>query len=1058
MATLVSASAQAQLWNPLDTKAKPNLLVGFDTSVTMGITSDCSNCHGNWPGPPKRIEDAKVQIRNTLPMFENLFVYGGYKYEGCGSANVTYRCYPNPSDLAASYTCVDNMIASAGNCGSREWSLPGGNVTTCITGGCAGDAAIIESLLLGTKSIEGFTPPPTPVSTSTDCTTKWLSGEDRDPLPPDLSIDIAARLQAAWTAQGVDFTQLDAANVDANQIKTLFCDPLIASVQEVWNKVQQCLVNPNAFWPNVAAWLGNSSNCSPGTMAPDICNPLGDSPLACDPGQPFCTPTCVCDAGAPNCQNAIVVMDECNVQMQYRARQQVGVCESYNPNTFQAVFKAQPDNRVNPGGCRENVAMYFTDGCWGDNPQIALDAAYADLDGAYTPAVDINQRNRFVFHVSNFFGGMADAMQSMVTNGQVNVRYSATDQAQMLESFTVIVNRIFQGVYSGANMTFDRYGQRVAFHVFSVPSNTMTFASGVLGERYLNRPSRLAWHEVDPNTGVITPTPIFETDWATKAWPQIPPALTLGGLDQPRLGPGDKFRNLVDRDQSVAANSIDRTGDATVDTHPALRFGFMLGGLNTQPVIVDAPREIPSGGGAAAFAAFMNTAAVKNRPRVIYVLSNGYLHAIKGGDRRDNPPVTAGKIALSFDYTEGPDAGGEMWRYKPPYPGWLDTTRVGTDATYVWNDIVQQPILNGQIVVREMQVANANVASDYQTLLAFSQGQNGRGYAVLDVTDPMAPVVRRTWALPNASDRASQEPMLYQLPNGVAGQTKASVIITGGRNGTRTIYRYDVMGAGATSAGLPGGGTESYPTEPICLDVTGKGYITHCYVLSSIGRLVRVGITAAGGFAAISDITPTVPISPIGGLRAYYTRPVVFFGSDNAINIAFGSGDITNLVANTGAQDYFFKAKDTFFITATPPARATMANVCAPDGGGNKDGAIALAPGERVVSPPIVSKGVVAFTTFTPGGSACVAGAGKLYAFNFDRCTDAFNSATLRPVPKPLGTGIPTSPALLRPAEKVVAMTSASPVDAQVIGPAQTKGGALMPLKKLFWRQQINTR
>ncbi|MCC7385938.1 MAG: hypothetical protein IT384_29080 [Deltaproteobacteria bacterium] len=1033
IAAVLTASheARAQLWNPLDTKPKPNMLVAFDTSVTMAIKSDCSGCHRQGAAPPYRLDEAKEDIRAVMPLFEDLFAYGGYLYRGCGVAHVVpgSRCYPDPNNLEASFDCVDNMIASAGFCGSSENRLPG-TAQSCITPFCAQDAAILGRVLTTPRLISGLTPPPPPAFATATC--------DRATSPVS-TIDVPALLAAA--SPRISWPQWEG-TVFADDAQQFLCEPLLGAVGAVWRRVEECLVDPYAFWPGITGWLGSASSCNPEAVAATVCTATTS---------PF-VGTCVCGDQSEGCTIG-QAQSACGVALRFKARQQIGICESYNPETFQAHFRAQPDNRVNTGGCRENVALYFTDGFYGNNRMIRSEVSRADHDHAFTPLGQEDLRNRFVFRVADAGNrDHANTLQLQVSNHTSTAAYSATNRGAMTESFAVVVNRVFRGVYSGASATFDRYSQRVAFHLFTVPAG-----AGSTGERYLGRPSRIAWHAVDPDTGAIDPAPIFETDWASVAGP--PRVGVLGGTDTTYLGPGGRFRNGVPRIQEVAASTIDRTGDGVPDAHPRLRWGHMLGGASTQPVIVEAPREIPSGPTAGVFASFMNQPAVRNRPRVIYVLSNGYLHAFHAGVRRESPPVTAGEVALAFDYIENAESGRELWRYKPPYTGWLDTTRVGDRATYVYNDVTQQPILNGQIVVREMKVANANSAADFQTLLAFSQGKNGRGYAVLDVTDPMRlPVVRRIWVLPDPSDRASQEPMLYALPAGDSGRVKTSVIVTGGLGGTRTIYRYDVIGSEAESAELPGDGAESYPTEPICFDVTGRGYVTHCYVLSSVGRLARVEIAPDGSFGTTSDITPAAPQSPIGGGRVFHTRPVVFFGGDGAVNLVFGSGDATDLTHNTGSQEYVFKVKDERFTRAIPPATGTSAQVCGPDPSGNRDGSIALAPGERLVSPPIVAKGVVAFTTFTPGAAAaCGSGSARLYAFNYERCTDAFDSTQRRPSPVSLGGGIPTSPVLLRASERIAVMTSAEPAAARISRPVQTSGGRLMRLRRLFWRPHVNT-
>src|SRR5687768_6198619 len=81
--------------NPLDTVPKPNVVIGFDHSVTMGIQRDCTNCHA--PGDPlTRLEVAKQDILQTLPLFKDYFVFGGFTYKGCNYAEITSSYLPSP--------------------------------------------------------------------------------------------------------------------------------------------------------------------------------------------------------------------------------------------------------------------------------------------------------------------------------------------------------------------------------------------------------------------------------------------------------------------------------------------------------------------------------------------------------------------------------------------------------------------------------------------------------------------------------------------------------------------------------------------------------------------------------------------------------------------------------------------------------------------------------------------------------------------------------------------------------------------------------------------------
>lgn len=95
----------------------------------------------------------------------------------------------------------------------------------------------------------------------------------------------------------------------------------------------------------------------------------------------------------------------------------------------------------------------------------------------------------------------------------------------------------------------------------------------------------------------------------------------------------------------------------------------MLGGSSTQPVIVDAPRRSLRLDVGFNRQNFLNDATVKGRPRMIYVMSNGFLHGIHGGDRVNGAPtiaVAGVNQKLRYNYDDNPattQAGKEMFRF-----------------------------------------------------------------------------------------------------------------------------------------------------------------------------------------------------------------------------------------------------------------------------------------------------------------------------------------------------------------------------------------------------------
>lgn len=1030
--SILSLPAYAQFADPLGAKPKPNLIVGFDTSVTMGISSNCSGCHRDNPWITSRLQEAKVDIRATLPLFKDLFIMGGFQYQGCGSAHIARWEIPNMADLPGSYTRVDNMIASAWECGSSERYLPAGTAGTCITPtvGCIGDVPILQGLADRSLNVNGLTLPLVPATTTTVCGTPARLG---------ISFDAAAFLISklatiSWPRWGAGFTAAD--------VNTQLCQPLEAALIATRDQIASCSLHPSLFW-DLASFVGAGVGtwCTPGLVMNDICQPWS----------PF-NGSCVCDDTNILCQLGARPLTECGLPLDWKARQQTGVCASYADTwggspTLGTYFNSQPDN-VRHGKCRENVSVFFTDGAYGSTAGTAAEVSQA-LTATYNSAT--GQSNMFVFHVSNYFGGEAAAMAAAMTNPL----YDATNPNAMLDSFSRIVNRVYTGDYSAANMTVDRFGTRAVFHLFKVPSGP-----GLTGERYLGRPSKLMLMALD-SAGNVVPTPIVETDWASRVSyaplngggngllcasvapsPGVPTlgpgtGCSMSALETDTFGPGGTFRNGVARNQSL-----------TIDGY-ARKWGYMLGGSNTQPVIVDAPREVPQGSTLDLnWQNFLNNATVKNRPRVIYVMSDGFLHAIHGGDRVDGAPtISIAGVAqkLRYNYNDNPattQTGKELFRY------FIRSYNTVTD--WQLNDVVPRPVSTGQIVVKEMAISNAGTPLQrFATVLALAQGKDGRGFATLNVTDPTQPRLLAEWVLP-AGSTASNEPMMYQFPP-VGTLPTPVVVVTGGLNGSRTLYAYDVRnGALVSSISLPGGA--SYPTEPVCLDASGAGVITHCYVLSRDGELVRVLVGAGGTFTSAT----TIFTNSMGAGRVFLTRPVGFFGPDGAVNLAYGSGLSTDLTAADSAQNGLFKVVDP--TNRLPSGTVTNVNVCT-IGGAATDGFINIGS-ERIVAPPVISKGVIAFTTYLAVSDGCTSGSAKLYAMDYAKCTDAFDpSRTAPPTPTALPPGIPASPVILRGKSVVLTQASngANPTpDSQSAGGALTRGGALTPFRALYWRPSVN--
>lgn len=1078
--------AEAQtLWNPLDTKASPNAIVGFDMSVTMRINENCGSCHegpGVWP--QERWYVAKESLKQVAPLFKDLFVWGGFTYQGCGFAKIVDRSPPIATDKEQSY---DNVFAPTTGLADRlrnhicigrpnkERMYPSGALAlNCLTAtpGCSGDAAKLQEIYLSPP--DGLTLPGQPAATSTSCTMTKV------PVPPVTSVNPAALLSGLLATGGYQWPRWspDGGGISAHLIKEQLCDPLEAELLEVRNALGQCLVAPDDYWDMSFLDAGQGTWCNGGTLLNSICQP----------GSPFYG-TCACDGSNPDCFASGSIMSECGLPLTmppatWQARQAVAVCESFDdqPGRTGATLKAQPDNRLNADGCRENVAMFFTDGTYGNHTAVRAHGMKALTGGTlggitipgtstYMSVDETPQPNMYVFHISSEAAGAADVMQRYISNYTIPSRFRANNQTEMRVAFAEVTNRVMRGTYAGANPGFDRYHSWVAFHTFSVFGRKKALDdASIPDDKYLPHPSRISLYELS-DTGALSASPICETDWTTKAKTALmyqPAAAVAPGFNlnvdphRFRLGlpwslanNGYPFLTAPEfrvRARDIAANAMDRDGDDNADTHPNLALGFMVGGTNTRPIIVDAPRDLPSGGAASvAFAQFLQNTA--NRERMVYTWSNGYLHAFYGGVRSGG--TTRFGVNLDFDYAADGNSCREYWRYRPT---WLDST-----PNYDFANLVKVPLTTGQISVREVQLVGSvpAAASDFATVLVAAQGKGFSGMVAMNVTNPRAPTLIRDWVLP-AGYYASAEPTIYQLPT-TGLQPRVGVVMTGGENGTPGLTIQGISsGFGSATIGLPAIAGEDYPTSPVCLDATGKGAISHCYALSRYGRLVRVPVMGGAGFPTFG---PVVELTSAGSLdtsdtatsRRFWASPVAYFDANNNVVIAYGSGNIKNLSTPNGSQNYFYKVQDSTFRKQGATNDATTANACAATSG-STSGVITLAPDEHVVSPASVAAGVVAFSSYRVGADGCHAGQAYVRAFNYQTCVDAVTGSGPATA-QSIGEGIPTSPTILRGAKAIFTQTSnqAAGASQTVAAGLRTEGGDRLKLRRLYWRPLIRT-
>ena len=1026
-----AAPAYAELWSALNTIPKPNAVIALDTSVTMRINIRCTNCHRE--GLSRRRQRyflAREDILATIPLFRNNFIFGAMEYQGCEFASIRRRSPPNAADPNQSYADAYSLIRDVRACNQRESRYPGGALTSCITPTplCVGDGAIARDVVTG--RLPGLSLPSFPAARTATCD---------NPARVSPTLDLEAEL--ANQLSGVQWPRWDDDHITPRHAEDDLCAPLRNALNQVRVELSRCLLNPDAFWDLSA--LPTSSWCNPSTIAGS----------ACTSGS-ILRGTCICDSEPIACHAVTgTPLSDCGTPLTWKARQQVAICEAYNtdPGHIGEALINQADNRVNPGGCRENVAMFFTDGFAGGTAGVAAEAIQAQA----TYASASGQPNMYVFRISNEFNRASDAMMQRLTSNLIADAFDARDRVELQSAFSRVIARVFKGDYGGSSLALSPAEDRIAVSSFIVPGYT---SGAPVDDAYIGWPMRVAFYSIDA-AGSVDPTPRFQTDWQGKVDGSSSCGYhELGGTLPSLIGPDDHFGNGVDRNVVVPPGSLgDRDGDGIDEPSRTLRWGRSFGFAATRPVIVEAPNEVPNPQWGLEWAA--HRTSNEDRPRMVYTMGGGYVLGFHGGRHLGAGTFAGSHVSHTYQDSSS-EAGVEVLRYRPAWiaPGAqrLHNPKYELSA----NPVLPQRLLTGGLVARETYIEQAGTGR-FATLLVGAQGAEGAGYFALDVSDPCSPSILSEWLLPVGA-YASSRPEIYYFPQSTAPEQRAAVVVTGGLDGLGMLYAYDVRdGHMLASILLPIPSGTSYPTAPVCVDIAGEGVITHCYVLRSDGYLARVGIDlAGGGFSSVENITPLNTSSrPITMLNSQFfsTEPVAYFGTDGAVNLVFGSGSHEDLTV-AGPDNAVYKVVDSATrVRGIPSGPATTSDVCEASSG-DTSGVISLPPGERLVSAPVVTDGVVAWTTYFAATSGCVSGTGHLYAMRYDTCEDALATGP-RPTGIAIGDGLPTSPVVSRVRRGILTRTSAG-TEADDVGgfSADTTSSGRPWARRLYWRYELDIR
>lgn len=1130
------SNAFAQQFSPLAVVPAVNMTLAVDQSHEMALIA---NGTAYLPGMAGNrlafLRDTMVGGGPTdtdaaIFPFRNNFLWSGFAYSGAHWAKIkdgsgvgifnTYdtirRAPPSqtPASVSNSFTNVSNMIttlrpdhcnATKGRPACTENVLPGGAALTCITPtsatNCSGDEAVLLAVMNG--GLSGFTLPAGLSTMNID--TEILCDAPSFPSSPALGPATTGSLnctpasgnpairpicELAHELSYFSWPRFNPPGISANDVDEQFCGPMEIAFANVQAKLNDCLLAsptvPDLTPANAPATGPGGYRCIPGNISANICTAAS----------PF-DGTCVCDQTNPDCRGA-AVLDDCGVPMVLRARQQVAMCFAQNDDPSMSVspiynsLRNQPDNMLRPGGCRSNAIMYITDGIGGETSGVAGNAVEnSSVFRTYDPPGPmVSVPQNYVVRTGN--RPQADTMADVIQDGLIDGRIPPIDNTR--DEVRAMLGRINQrnlrGTYTAANISVDRFETRAAFFLYEVPGapdlNNDVYSA------YLGRPSRIAMHAIRAD-GSIDPAALWESDYTTRAGmavgggafvPTYMNFLASGPTPDPSIGPTGTWAGGMAKEiarNTGGSDRLDRNGDGAINaadvTREAVRWGYMLGGENAAPLIIESATEVTNAGaGATLSARFQGIRAVRERPSTIVAYTNGWIIGLNGGESTNGYNFGNQSIDRTYrdDPTPGPrydfagSAGQELYRIRPSF---IYAAGNPSSQLVAFNESIQQPLMNGHMTARE--VLMTSIPETYSTVLVFTQGSAGRGIGAVDVSDPQrggltiagdslqaaaysnTDGIRPLWEvlLPDPLDRATAKPVIYSFPQPKTMSTDSSrvtmLVTVGGAGGSSNIYAYRIRdGALSAQIGLPAAPGQSYRTAPSCIDIDGRG-ASHCYVVRSDGLLVRVPIDRTTGVFG----TPTsLSTAMMGAGRTFWTEPVVTFSQDNSVIIFAASGDINALQSSTSANNYMFKIVDSSFSRAG--GTADINNACSPSGSGSRSGRIAFDNDrEMVLSPPTLVKGVLGYTTYLPGADGCTPGQAKLYTMNFETCYDSTRSSTnRRPAGRGIGTGLPTSPTILHRVEAVYTHTSKEPTAGQTrTSQINSKGATLLPLQKSYY-------
>lgn len=503
---------------------------------------------------------------------------------------------------------------------------------------------------------------------------------------------------------------------------------------------------------------------------------------------------------------------------------------------------------------------------------------------------------------------------------------------------------------------------------------------------------------------------------------------------------------------------------------------------------------------------------VADRDQVVYIGGNdGMLHAFLAGRASGSPGIgrTANYAFTGADVcpsalsaTEFPAEGDvagclgmELWAYSPRlvqslWPSIRSGHYFMVDGTPVVSDVLfTKRTATPGATCRPADGLHSGACTnrwEYRTVLLQCLGGGGPGCFALDVTNPYRPEILWERSLNVAGvtrGTSTSRPQIVRVRRTVAGQTipyyvgimggglgeasagtrRGSIIAVGLEDGDW----YASTGAEVASADFAG--------APSCLDVDGDSYTDTCYIATTDAKIYKIrigslnpgvrGVSAALTMERFFDgrerlLATGRPASVANVVRAY-GRVVATFDRNRDIKLFFATGNFEDM-QNYDEYNFMFEVQDT-----TPEAALSAWSVAANNSragstcnSGPNSGVIALPHGEKSVFDPVISNGVVVFTSYEPSSNPCRVGTGYLNGVSVDTCNNGIDSDDLDTNPDQgvgatrteFANSLPLAPVINERTGGITVATQTETGGSVESNQGFTRRLPAPPVSKLWWR------